>query len=175
MTRRDEFMSTLDRHLWRWLARVVVIVGIVSVVRSVIGDWSTVPSRSMTPAILPGDHIYVNKLAYDLKLPFTSRLLLQWADPKRGDVVVLFSLRGGTPLVKRVIAVPGDVPDGATGPLPAGKFYVMGDNRGHSVDSRMFGFVDRSQFAGRASVVLFSFDPERYGLPRWGRFFSRVG
>jgi len=62
----------------------------------------------MKPTILEGDLVFVNKLSYDLKVPFTLHRLAQWDDPARGDVVVFFSPHDGTRLVKRVIAVPGD-------------------------------------------------------------------
>jgi signal peptidase I len=62
----------------------------------------------MEPTILPGDRIFVNKLAYDLKVPFTTERLWQWSDPERGDIAVLFSPADGKRLVKRVIGLPGD-------------------------------------------------------------------
>ena len=55
--------------------------------------------------------------------------------------------------------------------LPPGKFFVMGDNRDASADSRVFGFVDWSLIVGRVSGVAFSIDRNRY-LPRWNRFFK---
>jgi signal peptidase I len=62
----------------------------------------------MKPTILEGDRIFVNKVAYDLKVPFTTWRIREWADPRRGDVVVLLSPVNGTRLVKRVVGVPGD-------------------------------------------------------------------
>lgn len=63
----------------------------------------------MKPTILEGDRIFVNKLAYDLRLPFTRVRLATWGAPQRGDVVVFLSPADDTRLVKRVIGVPGDV------------------------------------------------------------------
>src|SRR5215213_7423472 len=77
--------------------------------RSTIADWNDVPTGSMKPSILEGDRIFVNKLAYDLKVPFTTWHLAEWDDPERGDVVVFYSPADGVRLVKRVIGVPGDV------------------------------------------------------------------
>src|SRR6185436_18191834 len=57
---------------------------------------------------LEGDRVFVNRLAYDLKVPFTTWHLLQWGDPARGDIVVLISPVDGRRLVKRVIGLPGD-------------------------------------------------------------------
>src|SRR5437870_12611290 len=81
---------------------------VVSSLRSALADWNDVPTGSMKPTIEEGDRVVVNKLAYDLKIPFTTIELFKWGDPKRGDIVVLFSPVDGTRLVKRVIAVPGD-------------------------------------------------------------------
>ena len=79
------------------------------VVRSAIADWYGVPSGSMYPTLLIGDRIVANRLAYDVKLPFTDIVLKHLADPKRGDVVTFTSPENGERLVKRLIAVPGDV------------------------------------------------------------------
>src|SRR5882672_10398950 len=81
---------------------------VVSSLRSALADWNDVPTGSMKPTIEEGDRVVVNKLAYDLKIPFTTIELVKWSDPKRGDIVVLFSPLDGTRLVKRVVAVPGD-------------------------------------------------------------------
>ena len=172
MTRRDQFFNKLSKHLWRWLGAFVATFVLIAAIRSVVADYSEVPSTSMTPAILPGDRIYVNKLAYDLKMPFTTLHMMTWAEPKRGDVVVLNSPHDGTPLVKRIAAVPGDRIEGQGEVVPSGKYYVRGDNTDHSFDSRYFGYVDRSQILGRAVCVIVSFDPSHYSMPRWGRFFA---
>src|SRR3954452_5551401 len=81
---------------------------VVTSLRSALADWNDVPTGSMKPTIQEGDRVVVNKLAYDLKIPFTTIEIAKWSDPRRGDIVVLFSPLDGTRLVKRVIAVPGD-------------------------------------------------------------------
>src|SRR5580692_6057985 len=77
-------------------------------IRSAIADWNDVPTGSMKPTIIEGDRVLVNKLSYDLKVPFTTWHLAQWDNPKRGDVVVFYSPADGTRLVKRVVGLPGD-------------------------------------------------------------------
>src|SRR3954463_8100648 len=86
----------------------LVILLIVSSMRSALADWNDVPTGSMKPTIQEGDRVVVNKLAYDLKVPFTTIDIVKGGNPKRGDIVVLFSPVDGTRLVKRVVAVPGD-------------------------------------------------------------------
>ena len=81
---------------------------VVSSLRSALADWNDVPTGSMKPTIEEGDRVVVNKLAYDLKIPFTTVQLFKWGDPNRGDIVVLFSPVDGTRLVKRVVGIPGD-------------------------------------------------------------------
>src|SRR5262245_53959259 len=94
---------------WRREIRPLLIMALVLFsVRSSLADWNDVPTGSMNPTILEGDRVYVNKLAYDLKLPFTTWHLAQWGNPQRGDIVVFYSPYDGKRLVKRVIGVPGD-------------------------------------------------------------------
>jgi signal peptidase I len=93
---------------WReWRAFLIFLLVMFSF-RSAIADWNDVPSGSMLPTILIGDRILVDKLAYDLKFPFTTVHMATWGQPKRGDIVVFYSPADGIRLVKRVIGVPGD-------------------------------------------------------------------
>lgn len=56
--------------------------------------------------------------------------------------------------------------------VPEGMYFMMGDNRDNSRDSRYIGFVPRRNIVGRASRVVMSFDPENHYAPRGGRFFE---
>lgn len=95
---------------WRaWGREFVIVLGIMVPFRSSIADWNHVPTGSMKPTILECERVFVNKLAYDLKVPLTTWHLAEWADPARGDVVIFRSPTDGTRLVKRVVGVPGDV------------------------------------------------------------------
>ena len=76
--------------------------------RSALADWSVVPTGSMQPTIQIGDRIFVDKAAYDIRLPLTHISLIHLADPQRGDIVVLDSHAADERLVKRVIGIPGD-------------------------------------------------------------------
>jgi signal peptidase I len=221
-------------RVWReWLGSVVVIVIVVTGFRSAVADWSDVPTGSMRPTILEGDRIVVNKLAYDLRFPYTRWRLARWDDPGRGDIVVLLSPSDGIRLVKRVVGVPGDrveiragalvvngrpavyrpLPEGMITRLsldeqvpilaaerfgdasphavmlsgrslgrrsysavevPSGTYFVIGDNRDASLDSRVFGPVRRNAIIGRATVVAASVDPTHHYLPRWDRFLHTL-
>src|SRR5580765_7282643 len=94
---------------WRQEIRPLLILALVMFsIRSSLADWNDVPTGSMKPTILEGDRVFVNKLAYDLKAPFTTSHIAEWSHPQRGDIVVFFSPKDGTRLVKRVIGLPGD-------------------------------------------------------------------
>ena len=86
----------------------ILFVVLMFVMRSVFADWNHVPSASMKPTLLEGDHIFVNKMAYDIRFPFTHVSLLELDRPKRGDIVIFDSAISDKRLVKRVIGVPGD-------------------------------------------------------------------
>ncbi|WP_295999584.1 signal peptidase I [Rugamonas sp.] len=76
--------------------------------RTAIADWNPIPSGSMRPNLLEGDVVFVNRLAYNVKLPLTDIVLARTGDPRRGDIVTFYSPQDGTRLIKRLIALPGD-------------------------------------------------------------------
>lgn len=221
-------MKKAIRHLWRgWVKPFALFFVIMAPLRSALVDWNWVPSGSMKPTILEGDLVLVNKLSYDLKVPFTTRHLMQWGDPARGDIAVFYSPSDGKRLVKRVVGLPGDTVElrdevlyvngvaerysmrdpaafrrdvfedrnpvvavehlggcdhyvmalpgrralRSFGPyaVPTGRYFMMGDSRDNSNDSRFIGTVARDQIVGRASTVIVSFDTSRYLLPRLNR------
>lgn len=77
--------------------------------RLAIADWNPIPSGSMRPTLVEGDVVLVNRLAYDFKLPLSDTSILQTCTPQRGDVITFNSPKDGTRLIKRLVAVPGDV------------------------------------------------------------------
>ncbi|MDP2370710.1 signal peptidase I [Rhodoferax sp.] len=77
--------------------------------RTAVADWNPIPSGSMRPNLLEGDVVLVNRLAYDLKLPLTDIVLARLGEPRRSEVVTFSSPTDGTRLIKRLIALPGDV------------------------------------------------------------------
>lgn len=101
-------MNGLSKLYKEWRFFILLLL-LMSVFRSAVADWYTVPTGSMKPTILEGDRIYVNKMAYGLRVPFTTIPVAQWSSPDRGDVVVFESTAADKRLVKRVIGVAGDV------------------------------------------------------------------
>ncbi|MFT4799863.1 MAG: signal peptidase I, partial [Candidatus Azotimanducaceae bacterium] len=97
------------KSLWREWRTLIIFLIVMVLFRSAIADWNQVPTGSMKPTILEGDRVVVNKLAYDLKVPFTTWHLAQWDNPSRGEIVTFYSPADEKLLIKRVIGVPGDV------------------------------------------------------------------
>ncbi|HEX7707164.1 MAG TPA: signal peptidase I [Thermoanaerobaculia bacterium] len=158
-------IPSLARTILQPLA-IAIVLGLV--VRGTIEIYS-IPSASMAPALLPGDQILVTRYLR--------------GEPQRGDVVVFHSPRvPGEVLVKRVVAVPGDLVEshlgrirvaghtlpepyvlrqGATGSIEPrqiaqGEYFLLGDNRDDSIDSRNWGTVPHTMILGRVEMVLWS-------------------
>lgn len=105
-SRRD--LSDRIASIWQDWRGFLTFIACMLVFRSAIADWNHVPSSSMLPSILIGDRVIVNKLAYDLRIPFTFTRVTQWADPERSDIVTFESPKDGRLMIKRVVGVPGD-------------------------------------------------------------------
>jgi signal peptidase I len=212
---------------------MALAAAVVLPLKSSLASWSYVPTGSMAPSIVPLEFVWVNALAYDLKVPFTRVHLAEWGAPERGDIVTFISPADGIRLVKRVVGLPGDTvemrherlwingtplaylpaPAGTAaqldsydrenpafaqevlgerthlvmvlprrlalrsfGPVkvPAGQYFMMGDNRDDSNDSRFIGCVARDRILGRSSRVVLSFDQEHWLRPRFGRFLQPI-
>jgi signal peptidase I len=95
--------------------------------RGAIADWYVVPTSSMYPTLLIGDHVLADRLAYDVKLPFSDVIVKHNADPKRGDIVTFTSPTDGMRLVKRLVAVSGDVVE-----MKNEKLIINGQNLAYS-------------------------------------------
>jgi signal peptidase I len=150
---------------------LALAVGLALLVRAAVHLYS-IPSESMAPTLHAGDQIVVT--------PYFRGV------PRRGDVVVFVSpIHADELMVKRIVAVPGDLIDSrlgrvrvggytlaepyllrraATGSIPAqvvpaDSYFVLGDNRDDSLDSRSWGVVPREHIVGRARLVLWSSGP----------------
>ena len=76
--------------------------------RTAVADWNPIPSASMHPNLLEGDVVFVNRLAYNVKVPLTDIVIGTTGEPRRGDIVTFSSPTTGIRLIKRVIALPSD-------------------------------------------------------------------
>ncbi len=181
---------------------ILIAVLLALLIRTFVVQAFKIPSGSMIPTLLVGDHILVNKFIY------------RFRDPARGDVVVFkYPVDEHRDFIKRVIGVGGDdvyikdrqifincrPPDPAChairdpwgyyeermglgqesfGPVhvPPGSYFVMGDNRNNSQDSRYWGFVSRDKIKGQAFVIYWSWDSDRDDKRPWERVrWSRLG
>lgn len=214
---------------WEQFGSLLLAVAIALGVRTFVVEPFRIPSESMLPTLLVGDHLFVNKFAYGVKIPFTETRLPGLRGPERGDVVVFTVARDprnpgricpvdrcpGKPteeFVKRIVGLPGETvevrPDGTvridgrllerteggadftngvgtelavseedngrchyqvlddrrmTGAVRRVKvepdrYFMMGDNRDHSNDSRGWGTVRATEFKGPALLLYWSWD-----------------
>jgi signal peptidase I len=102
---RTDLRGTWAQALGSFAGAIVFILAI----RWALFEPYVIPSGSMLPTLLIHDHIFVNKFAYGLRLPFANRYLVRFSTPQRGDVLVFRSVEDDNVfLVKRVIGLPGD-------------------------------------------------------------------
>jgi signal peptidase I len=106
-----EHLALRAKPLWREYGEAVLVaVALALVARAFVVEAFRIPSSSMAPTLLAGDHVLVSKLAYGVRIPFTHLRVFSRAPPRRGDVIVFDSPRErGVDIVKRVVGVPGDV------------------------------------------------------------------
>ena len=150
-------------------AAVALLLLLALPVRAYVAEPFAIPSESMAPTLVPGDHVLVEKLSY------------RFGSPHRGDLVVFRAPDGGSLAVKRIVGLAGDrvaIEDGVLavnghlqrepyvdqrsvdsvyfGPVvvPAGDVFVMGDNRADSHDSRDYGAVPRRSLVGQVLTRL---------------------
>lgn len=86
----------------------ILFLMLFGVFRTAVADWNPIPSASMRPNLVEGDVVFVNRLAYNVKVPLTDIVLQHTGEPQRGDIVTFSSPADGTRLIKRIIGLPGD-------------------------------------------------------------------
>jgi len=183
-----------------YVEAILIAILLALLIRTFVVQAFKIPSGSMIPTLLVGDHILVNKFVY------------RFRDPARGDIVVFkYPVEEHRDFIKRIVGVGGETIyvrdrnvyvncspvqpacepirepwayyEGRLGAstdsvsrfdVPAGSYFVMGDNRNNSQDSRYWGFVKKEKLKGQAFIVYWSWDSERddkylWQRVRWGR------
>jgi signal peptidase I len=118
------------RRFFRDNATFLVAIFLLLAARSSLADHYVVPSGSMEATLKPGDRVFVDKHAYGLRVPFTSLELADTGAPQRGDVVIFPSPADGVRLVKRVVAVGGDVVEVRGGRVRVNGTFAASDDAG---------------------------------------------
>ena len=193
-----------------YVESLIIAAIIAFFVRSFVIQAFKIPSSSMEPTLLIGDHLLVNRLSYVMKIPFTDKVIFSLGDPKKNDVIVFrYPVEPDKDFIKRVIATPGDTieirdkvifvngkriddkwgfysdllivpgninPRDNFGPfkVPKDSYFVMGDNRDRSLDSRFWGIVPKDHLVGRALILYFSWNGKSDDLLDYIRW-TRIG
>ncbi len=207
---------------------IVVAVILALFIRTFVVQAFKIPTGSMEPNLLVGDHLLVNKFVFAPAATGVERALLPMRDIRRGDVVVFkYPEEPDRDFIKRVIGLPGETievrdrrvringtaieepyahylfPSTSGGEsvgfdvrqrygpvtVPEGHYFMMGDNRDNSQDSRYWGFLPQHYVKGRALMIYWSFGGSESGAQgrsglgalfsiftdtRWGRILHQI-
>jgi len=189
-------LKNSKRFLRDYVQPIIIALIAALIIRAYVIQAFKIPSGSMIPTLLIGDHILVNKFLYGTTIPFSDKRVLVFKKPEIGDIIVFkFPNNPKKDFIKRVIATEGDKiesrgkiiyvngdkisepyiqhTDNAVLPreigsrdnfgpitIPENKFFVMGDNRDESHDSRFWGFVDVKDIKGKALIIYWSWDTD---------------
>jgi signal peptidase I len=106
----SDFKEVPKKGKWREYGESLLIALLIAFfIRSFGVEAFKIPSGSMIPTLMIGDHIFVNKFIYGLRIPFTKTKIVKISDPKRGEpIVFMFPLDNSKDFIKRVVGVPGD-------------------------------------------------------------------
>ena len=192
---------------------LVIAVALALFARTFVFQAFKIPTGSMEPNLLVGDHLIVNKMIHAPAASGVEHAILPMRDIQRGDVIVFKNPQEPwRDLIKRVIGLPGETlelrrkkiyinnqvldepyahyylpmsPEGSLtgddrrredyGPVtvPTGQYFMMGDNRDDSLDSRYWGFMPANYVKGKALFIYFSVG-NSIGDVQWGRLLNRV-
>lgn len=180
---------------------ILIALVLAFVIRSFIVQAFKIPSGSMIPTLLIGDHILVSKFAYGPQVPFTKIRLFSVKKPQRREVVVFLEpTERKKDFIKRVVGLPGETIQVINrkvyingepldesdyvyyvdsryirgldnfGPveIPEDCYFMMGDNRENSSDSRVWGPVPFELMKGKAFMIYWSWDGPHHSV-RWRR------
>jgi signal peptidase I len=231
--------TTANDRVWNEVVSWFWVIVAFLVIEGALVQARVIPSGSMEPTVLIGDHLIVSRIGYDAGIPFTQWHVPLWREPKRQQIMVFrapLADQGFPDFIKRVIGVPGDhikivqdkvfvngvalnepytqhasdstdlasenyparatelpfvdrpewaaelAQDTVSGELvvPPNDYFMMGDNRDNSNDSRFWGFVPRENIIGTPLIIYMSIDaPEEVWNPghlaeRFETYFSAV-
>src|SRR4030042_2662929 len=102
-------MGRQKSKLWEYSEAIVLAIVIALFVRTFVIQAYKIPSGSMKPTLLVGDHILVSKCNYGIKIPFVRTTLIPVGAPERGDIMVfIYPEDRSKDFIKRLIGLPGD-------------------------------------------------------------------
>jgi signal peptidase I len=160
------------RNALEWVAIIVGALLVALVIKTFLLSAFYIPSESMTPTLKVGDRVMVNKISYDLHSVHRGDIVVFKRPPSEAEDPTIKDL------IKRVIGLPGETIEARDGKVyidgrllnepylpagtetlnlpprtvPSGQYFVMGDNRMNSKDSRYIGPIPKSLIVGRAFV-----------------------
>lgn len=109
MTTSSENTSRKKTLVREYVEAILIALVLAVFIRTFVVQAFKIPSGSMIPTLLIGDHILVSKFIYGIKNPFTGKVVVPVADPARNDVIVFkYPLNRSQDFIKRVIGLPGD-------------------------------------------------------------------
>ncbi len=147
---------------------ILVAFVIAWVIKTVVVQPFFIPSSSMEPTLLPGDHVLVNKFVFRTRQPKRGEIVVfkYPADPSKDFIKRVVALEGetvqirdgqvfvdGTPMKQEFVSEEHDPTNFGPVKVTEGKLFVMGDNRTSSFDSRQFGLLPRKNILGKAFFV----------------------
>ena len=209
--------SDLGSRVWREVVSWFWVILAFLFIEGTLVQARVIPSGSMEPTVLVGDHLIVSRFGYDAGIPFTRYHVPLWRSPKRQQIIVFtapLADQNFPDFIKRCMGLPGDrlkIVGGvvyindvavkepyvehsagfATSPvenfpadlselpmsdnpawpeqaakhivngelvIPADEYFMMGDNRDNSNDSRFWGFVPRQNIIGTPLIIYMSID-----------------
>jgi len=178
-----------DRTIREWVEALVIALVVAQLIKTFFFAPFRVPTGSMIPTIQEGDHLFASVFTYGVRIPFTDTRFFAAPVERGDIVIFPFPKDPGTDFIKRVVALPGErvavrddkvyingqplnepyayhdsrgglrPPDYPERMVPEGHFFVMGDNRYHSLDGRAWGFVRQDTVIGKGQIIYWSHDP----------------